>query len=422
MRFLILSQYFPPESGAAQARLAAFAKELSRVGHDVEVVTSLPNYPSGRIFPGYRNSIYKCEPWDGVPVRRVWAYPSVGAGLGRVLNYGSFALTSLAALALSNRPDYIFVESPPLTVSFPAFLGAMARQSRVIFNISDLWPDSVVEMQIMPEGWAVRRARDVERWSYRHAAYVCAVTEGIRDGLLAKGVPREKLLFLPNGVDSQRFAPKPTNDQLKQELGLAGKQVVLYAGTHSYANGLDSVLQAADLLRANNSIRFLFVGAGSAKPDLIKLAAQLRLANVTFLDPVPEARVSELVSIALCGMACLADKPIFHSARPAKALAIMSCAKPVLFATGDGGQHLIQEAEAGMVVSINRPSEIAQAIQYLAANPEVAFRFGQNGRDYVVENLSWPKLVADFLQQLAVADTQKQEGRLTIHGHHQSCN
>jgi glycosyltransferase involved in cell wall biosynthesis len=248
------------------------------------------------------------------------------------------------------------------------------------------------------------------------------VTEGIRDGLLQKGVPKEKVLFLPNGVDAQRFAPAPANEKLREDLGLARKHIVLYAGTHSYANHLESVLHAADMLRTDDSVHFLFVGAGSAKPDLMRQAKELQLPNITFLDPVSEENVSQLVSIALCGMACLADKPIFHSARPAKALAIMSCAKPVLFATGEKGRHLIQEADAGIVASINRPSEIVRAIQYLIANPEVAFRFGQNGRKYVVENLSWPKLVADFLQQLAAAELQKQpEGILETHGH-QSCN
>ena len=410
MRFLILSQYFPPEAGAAQARLAAFAKQLQASGHQVEVVTALPNYPGGHIYPEYRSSAYKDELWDGIPVHRVWLYASTGTGVRRMFNYASFALTSLAGLVRSVRPNYVFVESPPLTVSLPAFLTSRVWKSRVIFNISDLWPDSIVEMQVMREGWAIRRARAIERWSYRNATYICAVTEGIRDGLLQKGVSPEKILFLPNGVDTQRFSPMPVNEKLRQELGLVGKQVVLYAGTHSYANSLECVLQAADILRADSAVHFLFVGAGSAKSSLLALAEGLRLRNVTFLDPVPEEKVSQLVSISLCGMACLADKPIFHTARPAKALAIMSCAKPVLFASGENGRHLIQEAEAGLVVSINQPAEIARAIQFLAANPDLAFRFGQNGRKYVVENLSWPKLVAEFLQQLTAAELHKTKG------------
>jgi colanic acid biosynthesis glycosyl transferase WcaI len=292
-------------------------------------------------------------------------------------------------------------------------------KSRVIFNISDLWPDSIVEMQVMREGWAIRRARAIEQWSYRNATYICAVTEGIRDGLLQKGVSPEKILFLPNGVDTQRFSPMPANEKLRQELGLVGKQVVLYAGTHSYANSLECVLQAAHILRANNKVHFLFVGAGSAKPSLLALAEKLRLQNVTFLDPVPEEKVSQLMSISLCGMACLADKPIFHTARPAKALAVMSCAKPVLFASRKNGRDLIEELEAGLVVSINEPAKITHAIEFLAANPDLAFRFGQNGRKYVVENLSWPKLVAEFLQQLRAAELHK-TGILKIHGH-ESC-
>lgn len=413
MRFLILSQYFPPELGAMQARLAALAKQLESFGHRAEVVTSLPNYPTGRIFAGYRNSAYKYELWDGIPVHRVWTYASQGAGSGRMFNYGSFALTSMIGLVRSVKPDYIFVESPPLSVSIPAFLGSLVWGSQVIFNISDLWPDSVVDLQLMREGWFIQRARDLERWSYRHAKYVCAVTEGIREGLLAKGVPSEKILFLPNGVDTQLFTPMPASETLRQELGLVGKHVVLYAGTHSYANNLDSVLHAANILREQKNIHFLFVGSGSAKPALLALAERLRLLNVTFLDPIPQEKVSELVSICLCGMACLADKQIFYTARPAKALAIMSCAKPVLFATGENGRHLIQDVEAGLVVSINRPSELANAVEFLAANPEIAFRFGQNGRRYVVENLTWPRLVAEFLEQLTSADCRPQATLLT---------
>src|SRR5882724_7194681 len=126
MRFLILSQYFPPEPGAAQARLAAFAKQLQAFGHQLEVVTALPNYPGGRIFPEYKYSAYKYELWDGIPVHHVWVYASAGSGLGRMFNYGSFALTSLVGLARSARPDYIFTESPPLSVSLPGFLSSLA--------------------------------------------------------------------------------------------------------------------------------------------------------------------------------------------------------------------------------------------------------------------------------------------------------
>ena len=407
MRFLILSQYFPPEPGAAQGRLAALARQLKDFGHQVEVVTSLPNYPCGRIFPEYRGSAYKHELWDGIPVHHVWTYASQGAGLRRLFNYGSFAVASFTGLLKSKRPDYIFVESPPLSIAIPAFLSALAWRSPVIFNVSDLWPDSIVDLRLMREGWLIRRARNLEQSSYHHARYVCAVTEGIRDGLLGKGVPPEKILFLPNGVDVRLFTPTIANEKLRQKLGLVGKHVILFAGTHSYAQNLDCVLHAANILRRHSTIHFLFVGSGSAKPDLLSLAERLQLLNVTFLDPVPQNQVPELLSISLCGLVCLNDTPILYTARPAKALAIMACAKPVLFVAGENARHPIQDAAAGITVSIHRPEEVAKAIQFLAANPEISFRFGQNGRRYVVDNLSWSKLVAEFLQQLALAELQQ---------------
>ncbi len=407
MRFLILTQYFAPEAGAAPARLTALARQLVEFGHEVEVVTSLPNYPIGRIFPEYRQQVYQKEWLDGVPVHRVWTYASQGAGLRRVANYGAFALSALIGLAKSARPDFIFVESPPLSVSFPAFLASVGWKRPIIFNVSDLWPDSAIEFQLMREGWLTRRIRSLELRSYRRAKYVCAVTEGIRDGLRRKGVQEEKLLFLPNGVDEELFAPAPPDEGLRNELSLAGKNVVLYAGTMGYAHHVQSVIRAAARLRDDPSIHFLMVGGGSVRSELMSLARQWQLPNITFRDPVSQGQVPRLLSISLCGLVTVADKPILHTARSAKAACIMACAKPVVLAMGKNGRHVIQQAEAGIVVPIDQPEEMANAIRFLAANPREAARLGQNGRKYVSANLTWRRLVADFLAQLTDAELRR---------------
>src|SRR5205807_9750314 len=163
VRFLILTQYFPPEHGAPQVRLAAFARELRRLGHEVEVATAMPNYPTGEIFDGYRKAFYLREDWEGVPVHRVWLYASMGAGFKRLVNYGSFTATSLLALWRARRPDYLFVESPPLFLSLPAILAATVWRVPVIFNVADLWPDSVRELGIMKDGPILRAAERLER-------------------------------------------------------------------------------------------------------------------------------------------------------------------------------------------------------------------------------------------------------------------
>src|SRR5215467_8288712 len=269
MRFVILTQYFPPEIGGAQTRLKSFASELIRRGHEVEVVTSFPNYPKGDFFPGYQKGGYRREKWEGLTLHRVWLYPAVGSGFKRLLNYVSFTLTSFFGLVRCKRPDYIFVESPPLFLSAPAWVMGLLWRSPFIFNVADLWPDVIVDQGFMKEGLIMRILRGIEGWSYRRAAYVNTVTEWIVKVLQEKkNVPSEKILFLPNGADTEFFRPHRPDESLLNRLGLSGKRIALWAGTLGFAHGIDNILNAAKLLEGSNpQIHFLFVGDGSARAD-----------------------------------------------------------------------------------------------------------------------------------------------------------
>ena len=401
MRFLILSQYFAPEPGAPQVRLAAFARQLVRAGHGVEVVTAMPNYPHGRMADGYRHRFYRREEWDGVTVHRLWLYASQGAGPRRMLNYASFVFTSLVGLARARKPDYLFVESPPLFLSIPAFFAAKFWGVPWIFNISDLWPDSVAELNILRTGWLLHAAFALERWTYRCATHISAVTWGIHEQLRSeKGVPEHKLLFLPNGVDTDLFKPLPRDEALLRRLGLEDKQVVIFPGTQSYAHGMESVLRAAEKLRHHENIQFLLVGSGSAKPQLQADAQRLGLRNITFLDPVPPEQIPRFISIAACGLVSLRDIPLFQEARPVKALTVMGCGKPLVFAVGRDAGSFVREAQAGWVVPVDEPDAIAGAIRYLVEHPAEAAQCGRNGRDYVCRKLQWPALVDSWLKQL----------------------
>lgn len=404
MKFLILTQYFAPEPGAAQVRLAAIVRQLVRAGHDVEVVTAMPNYPRGRIFQGYRRTLYRLDHWEGIPIHRVWVYASQGAGLKRMLNYASFTLTCLLGLARARKPDYLFVESPPLFLSVPGFLAACLWRTPWIFNVADLWPDSVAEMRLLRVGWLLRAAFALERWSYKHATSVNAVTWAIHEQLrMEKHVPGQKLTFLPNGVDTDLFAPMAPDTALLQELGLEGKQVVIFPGTIGYAHGVESILAAAQRLRDDTHIHFLLLGAGSAKAALVEQAEKLGLRNITFLDPVSPDEVARYISIACCGLVTMRDIPLLKDARPVKALATMGCAKPVVLAVGKGSGSFLKEAQAGLVVPIDDPDIIAIAIRYFADHPAEAAQFGRRGRAYVCRHLQWSTLVNDWLQQLPVA-------------------
>jgi glycosyltransferase involved in cell wall biosynthesis len=283
-----------------------------------------------------------------------------------------------------------------------------------VFYVADLWPDAVRDnLELNQEGFVLKFARTLELWSYRKADYVCAVTEGIRSELQSRGVPPSKLLFLPNGVDLDQFAPMPPDHRLRHELGLQSKEIVLYAGTHGYAHGLEQVLRAAKVVEERRpQCHFVFVGDGSAKPVTIRQAKELGLHNVSFLDPVPPEQVRRFFSIALCGIVSLNGSSISQHTRPVKSLTAMSCGRPVVYIGPGEGGGLVKNANAGFVLERGDPNAIAEAICQLAADPELAESLGQNGRKFIQENLPWPLLVDRWLHDLTgrirLSETQAQ--------------
>jgi glycosyltransferase involved in cell wall biosynthesis len=401
MRFLVLTQYFPPEVGAAQVRLAAVVRELVKLGHQVEIVTALPNYPDGQIFTEYRGRFYQQELWEGLIVHRVWVYAAKGAGLKRLLNYTSFMLTAGWGLGHAQRPDYIFVESPPLFLGITAYLIAKKWRVPFILNVADLWLDAVQALEIIKEGFALRWAKKLEKWLYRQAYQITVVTEGLREILhTEKQVPIKKIGFLPNGVDTQLFCSQPPCLELNAQFSLPTYQyLIVYAGTHGYMHNLDILLDTAQQL-AEQAVLFLLVGGGSEKPRLVERCQQLRAQNVCFLPPQPPKMIAQLYNLSLAGVSTLRDSPLAQSIRPAKVFPIMACAKPVLY-SGDGeGAKLVTQAQAGLVVPPNNATALVEAIQQLIDNPQMTRQLGQNGRIYVQTHWQWSTLVANWLQQL----------------------
>jgi glycosyltransferase involved in cell wall biosynthesis len=326
-----------------------------------------------------------------------------------MFNYASFALSSISGLVRASKPDCFVVELPPLTLCIPAILFAKLWRVPVILNVSDLWPDSALELGIIKDGLLAGILQGLERWAYQNADYVCGVTQGIVKTLGSqKGVPERKLLFLPNGVDTELLTPQPPDIRLQERLGLVGKNLVVYAGTHSLAHGLDVLLDAAEVMRNEPNFHFVFVGSGSAKKALVARAQRSELPNVSFLDSIELAEVTRLYSIALCGVVSLCDIPILKSARPAKTLSIMACGKPVVLAA-KCETSVVEDANAGIVVDNDNPEAIAEAIRRLRNNPELAAQMGRNGRDYVEHHCRWSVLVDDWLLQLRLGGIGQSE-------------
>jgi len=401
MRFLILTQYFLPETGAPQVRLAAMIRELLRLGHTVEVVTALPNYPQGEIFPDYRGHFYHQELWEGVCVHRVWMYAATGAGIKRLFNYFSFMITAMWGLQKAGKPDYLFVESPPLFLGITGYLFAKRWRAKMIFNVADLWPETVKALGLMRDGLALRLAEKLEAWLYRKANYVTVLTESVRHKFINdKQVPAHKVLLLPNGVDTKMFKPQPADSQLRASFGVpAGKHLILYAGTHGYAHGMEVILEAASLLIDTNVV-FLLVGGGSEKKRLQQLCEQSGLSNVLFRAPQPPECIAQLYSLTIAGIATVRDFSLLKYICSAKALPIMACGKPVLYSGAGDGAQLIIDAKAGIVIAPGDSNGLAEAVRDLVNDPDNAAKLGSNGRAYVKKHLQWSIVVANWVRQL----------------------
>ena len=268
----------------------------------------MPNYPTGRIDPRYRRRFYIREEHDGVTVHRVWLHCAVGAGPRRMLNYLTFSITSLWGLWRSRRPDYLIVESPPLFLAVPGFLASRIWKAKMILNVADLWPDTVRQLGLMKEGLGLRFADRLEHWTYRKSHMVTAVTEGIHTTLVAeKGLPKNKMLFLPNGVDTKMFRPRPPDLELMRELGLENKKVFLYDGTVGYAQGWDTLVQTLKTLSDRKDIVFLLIGHGAEKSRLLEIVSKEQLDGVRFLEPRPPDFIARLYTISSAALSLLRD-------------------------------------------------------------------------------------------------------------------
>lgn len=398
----MLTQYYPPEVGAAQVRLPSVARELRRLGHDVEVVTAMPNYPTGRIFPHYRRRAVLTESVDGVKTTRVWMFASMGRGPRRMLSYLSFSLTCVLGLAKRRpRPDWVFIESPPLSVAVPGLLYARLRRARSVVNIADLWPDAAVDLGVISDGRLLDAARGLERWIYRHATVVNAVTVGIERSLAERQLEPERLTFLPNGVDTELFSPASASMDTLKELGLPASKLILYTGNLGYSQGLANVVEAMRIVhRLDPDVTLAFIGDGSEREALNQQVEQLGLINVRFLDPVPPAIIAAVLPFAAAVIVSLLDLPTNADARPSKMFPAMAAGRPILFAGLSEGSRIVASSQAGLELRNDDPQAIADGIIQMVSNPEQADRFGANGRELVTREFSWTTLVERWLKQL----------------------
>jgi len=397
MRVLFLTQYYPPEIGAAQHRLASWACTLKRAGHAVTVLTALPNYPRGRIFEQYRGRMWMEEEVAGIRVIRAWIYATKSKRfVPGVLSYLSFMVTAtVLEMCRAGAQDWVVVEMPPLFLGIAGLLLSKLKRAKLVLNVSDLWPESAVALGVLRNRLVIRLAELLGRFLYRQATLITGQTQGIVDGIRARcpeGVP---VWLIPNGADVEAFLTTSQGDPssgIRKEFGLEGKFVVGYAGLHGLAQGLETLIQAARILADHKDVVFAFFGDGPEKERLIRLSDELHLTNVRFYPPQPSARMPEVYSLFDVALVPLKAHSLFKGALPSKMFEAMAAGVPVVVAIRGEAQALMEQAEAGICVE----PENAQAILQLYVDPILRRRMGANGRRYVEQYFDRTEIARKF--------------------------
>ncbi len=399
---LFVTLYYPPEKAAPAVRISETASRLVKLGYQVTVLTTVPNYPTGTVPPEYRGHIVQQEERDGVKIIRAWSYVSANKGfLLRIIAQLSFGCISpILGWKAIGQPDVIIVESPPLFNAISARFLSWTRRSPFIFLVSDLWPESAVQLGMLRNRLLIKLSEWLERSTYQKASFVWAVTDGIRASIEKRGLPKEKVFLLTNGVDTHKFKPG-SRIEARTELGWDDKFVALYAGTHGLAHGLTTLLDAAELLINETNIQFIFVGDGAAKSELVAHAKQRQLTNVTFMDTQTHDRMPLLLTAADVCLVPLRKLPLFEGALPSKMYEIMACTRPIILGVeGEARRMVEQEAGSAIAVEPENAEALAEAIVYLYEHPEVAIKLGQRGRAFVESRFNRDTLVATLDEHL----------------------
>ena len=380
-RILILSIYHDPEPIPKTGELA---RALQRRGHPVTVVTAFPHYPSGRLYPGYRLAPWRWEMRDGVRVLRTFIYPYHGRRGGlRMLNYLSWMVSSIQAAWLAPPCDVIYVWHPPLTVGVSAWVISKLKRAPFVYDVQDLWPESALASGMMRPGRLVEGLYRLADWVYKRAPRVLVVSQAAADYLRQRGVDARKISVAHHWLDTSPFDRESTRN-VRAEFGFGHKFVVMFTGNLGMVQGLETVIEAATLLRDRADVEFVLVGDGSDRARLERLVAEQRLSNVRFLGQHPQTDMPAFMRAADALLVHLRRSEIADHAVPTKILSYLAAGRPVVCATSGAAAELVRSAHAGLTLEPSDPVALADAITHLASLPAAARdQLGRNGRAYL---------------------------------------
>jgi len=403
MKILFLSHYFPPEVNAPATRTYEHCRRWVELGHEVTVVSCVPHHPMGRAYPGYRNRLIQTEYKDGIKAIKVLTYITANEGfIKRTWNYVFYMLMTIAVAPFLPRADIVISTSPQFFNGLAGFFVSRIKRCRWVLEIRDLWPESIVAVGAIKNRYVIGALEAIERFVYRKADHIVPVTYAFQRHILARGGNANRITVIRNGVDLQFFEPRAKDTTYARQLGIEGKFVAAYVGTHGMAHGLDLLINAAEKLKQRDDIVILLAGDGAERARLTAEVERRGLTNIKLLGQLPKAEMPKLWSITDVSVIVLKKLDLFLTVIPSKIFESMAMKQSIILGVAGESAELIQESGAGFVIEPENVQQLTDSILRLADAPALRAQLGENGRRYVEANFD-RTVLADIFEKLLVA-------------------
>ena len=401
MRICFLSHYFYPEGGACSARVFAHCRRWASAGHDVTVVTCVPNYPTGTLYPGYRNRFRTVEFVDNIKVIRVYTFlDGKGTRRGRSMNYLTYMVMALSQCLFARRSEVLIATSGHILCGFVGAVIGRLMRTPFILEVRDLWPESIVAVEAIAQGVTFRMLELIERYMYRAASHIVTVGDGYRERLQARGVDCDRISVVMNGVDRDLFNPLVRRGDVEEQYGIVGRFVVTYCGAIGMAHGLEVVIRAALLLRrkGRTDIVFLLVGDGARLEELRAEASAHGLDNIIFSGALKRSKIPAILASSHVSLIHLRDSPTFRTVMPSKIFESAAMALPIVLGVKGFARDFIVDAGCGLVIDPGSESQLVDGVLRLADDEQLRKRLGVAGERYVMERFERSALADGYLE------------------------
>lgn len=400
MHILLVHQFFLGENDSGGSRFNQFVKYWEEQGHTVTVLAGTVNYSTGQKDDKYKGRIITEEnPSEATRVLRCYVSDGYNKNfIGRLFGYFSFNLSSTLALFKVKKPDIILVTSPPLFVGITGIIGKFLKRKPLIFEIRDLWPESAIDTGVLTSKPIIKIAYLVEKLSYKAADKINVLTPAFREKLISrKNINPQRIVYVPNGADTDIFMPDETVTWVREEYGLQNKFILTYMGAHGLANNLSSLLEVAKKIKElDGDVHFMLIGDGMKKPELMEYAELNNLTNVTFVDAQPKNIMPDFCNSSDLCTAVLQDIDTFKTVYPNKVFDYMSCKKPILLGIDGVVRELVEDSNAGVYVNPNEAENVVKKILELKKNPGRLEQMGNNGYEFVIKNFERKTLAQKY--------------------------